>query len=57
MLHRPVESTAPGLRVAEHDAGHWPGSRNYDYAGNRDHLPFHQGWQCQFVLPLRRQAA
>jgi len=25
--------------------------------GNRDHLPFHQGWQFQFVLPLRRQPA
>jgi transposase len=24
---------------------------------NRDHLPFHQGWQFQFVLPLRRQPA
>ncbi len=49
--------TAPGLRVAEHGAGHWPGSRNLDHAGNRDHLPFHQGWQFQFVLPLRRQPA
>ena len=47
--------TAPGLCLTEFGARDWPGSRDHDHAGNRNHFAFCQGWQFQFVLPLRGQ--